>query len=261
MSWRRQDRMRLGEAGAPDAASRATRRVSEREREEAAARLARAHRDGRFGASDLYERRMEALLTTRTQADLDRVVGDLDELVTARVRTRMLRVIARARAEGRLDFDEFCQRTDRCLEPLVRAHADGLVGDLGHRIVRPLRRRPSWEPLARRALVTGLAGGAVGTALVAIPTALDLPGGVGQWLPLAIGTGVFSAVGSAIASVAWTVRGGPRSVLVRTRAGQAGTGSFSRHSQAIPGRSSVPSGPRRPRGQTRHHRPPGSPLP
>lgn len=216
--WHRHDRVRLDEAAAPDAAFRAARRVSEREREAAAGLLARAQRDGRFGASDLYERRMEALLTARTQADLDGLVGDLDDLVTARVRTRMLRVIARARAEGRLDFDEFCERTDRCLEPLARLHADGLVGDLGYRVVRPVRRRPSWEPMARRVALTGLAGGAVGTALVTVPTALDLPGGVGQWLPLAIGTGVFSAVGTAIAAVAWTVRGAEaRAALVRAR--------------------------------------------
>lgn len=208
--------MRLDEVGAPDAAARAARRVGEREREAAAALLARAQRDGRFGASDLYERRMEGLLTARTQGELDGLVGDLEELVDARVRTRMLRVIARARADGRLDFDEFCQRTDRCLEPLARAHANGVVGDLGYRVVRPVRRRPGWEPAARRVVLTGIAGGVLGTALVAVPTALDLPGGVGQWLPLALGTGLFSAVGTAVAAVAWAVRGaGARAALVR----------------------------------------------
>lgn len=215
--WRH-DRMRLDPLPGTDGGSRAARRVSEGEREQAAGQLARAQREGRFGASDMYERRMEGLLTARTQGDLDALVGDLDDLVTARIRTRMLRVIARARAEGRLDFDEFCQRTDRCLEPLVRVHADGLVGDLGYRVVRPVRRHRPWEPLARRAAMTGLAGGAVGTALVAVPTALDLPGGVGQWLPLALGTGVFTAVGTAIATVAWTVRGAEaRAALARAR--------------------------------------------
>lgn len=212
------DRMRLDASAETDRGARAARRVSEGERELAAGQLARAQREGRFGASDLYEQRMEGLLTARTQGDLDALVGDLGELVTARIRTRMLRVIARARAEGRLDFDEFCQRTDRCLEPLAREHADGLVGDLGYRLVRPVRRRRSWEPLARRAALTGLVGGAVGTALVAVPTALDLPGGVGQWLPLAAGTGVFTAVGTAIATVAWTVRGAEaRAAVARAR--------------------------------------------
>ena len=267
MNRRRHDRMRLDEAPPPDAAARAARRIGEREREAAAAALARAQRDGRFGASDLYERRMEVVLAARTQADLDRIVGDLEELVPARVRTRMLRVIARARADGRLDFDEFCERTDRCLEPLARAHADGLVGDLGFRVVRPVRRRPAWEPAARKVVLTGLAGGAVGTALVAVPTALDLPGGVGQWLPLAVGTGVFSAVGTAIAAVAWTVRGADaRAALVRQRpvpgAGPGtrrtpGAGPGTRrtpgagpgplpHRPPTPGRRSTPGRPRRP---------------
>lgn len=250
--------MRLDETPPPSPAARATRRISEHDREEAAAALGRAHRDGRFGASDLYEQRMEALLTARTQGDLDRVVGDLGELVTARVRTRMLRVIARARAEGRLDFDEFCARTDRCLEPLVRAHADGLVGDLGYRVVRPVRRRYWWEPLARRAALTGLAGGAIGAALVAVPTALDLPGGVGQWLPLAIGTGVFSALGTAIATVAWTVRGSDaRDAIVRARA--AGGARPQGGSSAIPGRPHVAPRPARISRESRHRRPPSSP--
>jgi Domain of unknown function (DUF1707) len=198
--------MRLDATPTPDARRQGLRRVTEAERETAAGLLSQAQRDGRFGASDLYERRMEALVAARTQADVDALVGDLRDLVTGRVRTRMLRVIARARADGQLDFDEFCERTDRCLEPLSRAHADGLVGDLGYQVVRPLRRRPSWEPAARRVAAASVVGGLVGTALVAVPSALDLPGGLGQWMPLAVGTGIVSAIGTAIAAVAWTVR-------------------------------------------------------
>lgn len=190
----------------PRADGHPARRVGERDREAAATRLARASRAGRFGASDLYERRMEALVTARTRGDIDRLTRDLDELVTGRLRTRMLRAIAKARAEDRLDFDEFCGRTDRCLEPITRADADGLVADLGLRVVRRARHRRSWEPVVRRVVLTGLVGGVAGTALVAVPTALDLPGGVGQWLPLAVGTGIFSAIGSGIAALAWLVR-------------------------------------------------------
>lgn len=203
---RRHARMRLDAVPEAGSVSRAARRVGEREREAAAALLARASRAGRFGASDLYERRMEELVTARTQSDIDRLTGDLDELVTGKIRTRMLRVIAKARAEGRLEFAEFCERTDRCLEPVTRTRANGLVGDLGYRVVRPGRRRHSWEPAARRVALAGLVGGVAGTALVVVPSALDLPGGVGQWLPLAVGTGVFSAIGSGLASLAWLVR-------------------------------------------------------
>ncbi len=203
---RRHGRMRLAPSTDEVDARSAARRVGARDREAAAAELARASRAGRFGASDLYERRMESLVTARTQADVERLTGDLEELVTGKIRTRMLRVIAKARAEGRLEFDEFCERTDRCLEPITRAHADGLVADLGYRVVRRARHRRSWEPVARRVVLTGLAGGVAGTALVALPTALDLPGGVGQWLPLALGTGLFSAIGSGVAALAWMVR-------------------------------------------------------
>lgn len=208
--------MRLSTVPAPAAAEQDLRRVTEAERETAAALLARAQRDGRFGASDLYERRMESLVSARTEGELRALVGDLDDLVTGRVRTRMLQVIARARADGRLDFEEFCERTDRCLEPLSHVHADGLVGDLGYRVVQPLRRRPSWEPAARRVAAASVVGGFVGTALVAVPSALDLPGGLGQWLPLAVATGIVSAVGTAIAAVAWTVRSaGSHPTIVR----------------------------------------------
>lgn len=149
---------------------------------------------------------MEELVTARTRADVDRLIADLDELVTGKIRTRMLRVIAKARVEDRLGFDEFCERTDRCLEPITRAHADGLVADLGYRVVRRARRGRSWEPVARRIVLTGLVAGVAGTALVAVPAALDLPGGIGQWLPLALGTGFFSAIGSGVAALAWMVR-------------------------------------------------------
>ncbi|MGH8981788.1 MAG: DUF1707 SHOCT-like domain-containing protein [Acidimicrobiales bacterium] len=203
---RRHDRLRLSVVRRTERVDRSAIRVSEHDREVAAGLLGHAQRAGHFGASDLYERRMEGLVTASSWADLDVLTADLKELVTGKVRTRMLRVIAKARAQDRLDFDEFCERTDRCLLPLMREDAEKLVGDLGYRVVHPGRHHPDWEPAARRAAFTGLVGGLVGMVLVAVPTSLDLPGGVGQWLPLAIGTGVFTAIGSGIASIAWQVR-------------------------------------------------------
>ncbi|HEY1734884.1 MAG TPA: DUF1707 domain-containing protein, partial [Acidimicrobiales bacterium] len=66
------------------------RRVGDVERSRAADALARAQREGRFGSSDLYEQRMDELPTTRCQADLDRLTGDLDDFVPAPVRQEVL---------------------------------------------------------------------------------------------------------------------------------------------------------------------------
>lgn len=241
---RRHDQLRLAVSPVNGRLPRSAMRVGERDREIAAGLLARAQAAGRFGASDLYERRMEELVTARTWADLDVLTADLKELVTSKVRTRMLRVIAKARAEDRLDFDEFCERTDRCLQPITRADAQDLVGDLGYRVVRPGRHHPTWEPAARRVAFTGLIGGLAGTVLVAVPTSLDLPGGVGQWLPLAIGTGVFSAIGSSIAAFAWQVRA-PRHALETEggpRAGAHGAHHADQAHHGVEGGHTAPAG-------------------
>lgn len=230
---RHRHRLRL-RRGMPPGAQVGDQRVSEAEREGAARRLARAQHDGRFGSGDGYEQRMEQLLGARSRADVDRLVGDLDDLVPGTVRRRMLRVVAAAHADGRLDFEEFSRRTDRCLEPLDRRAAEGLVGDLGYRLARPVRRRPWWAPVARRVGVPAAVGGVVGTALVAVPAGLDLPGGLSQWLPLAVGTGVFSAVGTGIASLAWWARPPSRRLLGNPGGGTstaAGSGCYAAPSQ------------------------------
>ncbi|MGH9087949.1 MAG: hypothetical protein ACRDYZ_07530 [Acidimicrobiales bacterium] len=214
--WLSRRDLRLRRAGPGAGAD--TQRATEATRDRAARRLARAQHEGRFASSDLYECRMEALLTARRQADVDRLVGDLEDLVPAHVRSRMLRVIARAHADGRLDLDDFDHRTDRCLEPLRRDAADALVADLGYRLVRPgrpLGRPGPWARAARRIGVPAAVGGVVGTALVAVPAGLDLPGGLAQWLPLALGTGAFSAVGTGIATLAWLSRPPSRRPLQR----------------------------------------------
>ena len=158
---------------------------------------------------------MEALLGARRRLDLDLIAGDLDDLVPAWVRSRLLRLVARAHADGRLDFEEFTRRTDRCLEPLTRIEADALVADLGFRLVRPVRRRPPWLGVLRRVAVPAAAGGAIGMALVAVPAGIDLPGGFSQWLPLAVGTGAFSAVGTGVAALAWLLRPPSRRTVPR----------------------------------------------
>ncbi len=201
-----------------DPTSRAHRRVTDAQREQAARRLGQAQREGRFATSDLYEQRMEQLLTARRQEDLDRLVGDLDGLVPSGIRRQLLRVLAQAHADGRLDLEELESRTDRCLEPLHRSAADTLVGDLGYRLEGPERRparAAAWRRVGRRIGVPAAVGGVVGTALVAVPAGLDLPGGVAQWLPLALGTGAFSAVGSGIVTVAWRARPPSRRPLHR----------------------------------------------
>ncbi|MGH9109135.1 MAG: DUF1707 domain-containing protein [Acidimicrobiales bacterium] len=214
-------RLRRARRSLPDGGEAAgRRRMTDVDREQAARRLGRAQEEGRFGSSDLYEQRMESLLAARRQTDVDRLVGDLGDLVPSSVRARMLRVVARAHADGRLDMDELTWRTDRCLEPMTRARAEALVGDLGYRIVRPGRTRLVMTRSVRRVAVTAAAAGAAGAALVAVPAGLDLPGGFSQWFPLAIGTGVFTAAGAGIAAVAWLVRPGPRRLL----AGPVGRG-------------------------------------
>ena len=183
------------------------RRVGDAERSQAADALARAQREGRFGSSDLYEQRMDELPAARRQADLDRLTGDLDDLVPAPVRQEVLEAVARAHARGILDFDEFDVRSDRGLGPLTYAAAEQLVGDLGYEITGWTAPVPSrWRRRFRVVAVPAAVGGLVGTALVAVPAAVDLPGDAVQWLPLAVGTGLFAAVGTAIATVAWKVR-------------------------------------------------------
>ena len=54
---RREARLRLVPVASP------ARRVSEKERQEVRALLVRARRDGRFGSFDLYEQRLEALVS------------------------------------------------------------------------------------------------------------------------------------------------------------------------------------------------------
>lgn len=200
----------------PSGSVAASQLLTEQDRDRAARQLARAQRDGRFASSDLYEQRMEVLLGARRRSDLDQVVGDLDDLVPARVRSRLLHLLARAHADGRLDYEQFSSRTDRCLEPLDHAGGDRLVADLGFRLTTPVRSRPAWVGTLRRVAVPAALGGAVGTALVAVPAGLDLPGGLSQWLPLAIGTGAFSAVGTGVATLAWLLRPPSRRTLSRS---------------------------------------------
>ena len=150
---------------------------------------------------------MDELPTARCQADLDRLTGDLDDLVPAPVRQEVLEAVARARARGVLDFDEFDVRSDRGLGPLTYTAAERLVGDLGYEITGRTALVPSrWRRRFRVVAVPAAVGGLVGTALVAVPAAVDLPGDAVQWLPLAVGTGLLAAVGTAIATVAWKVR-------------------------------------------------------
>lgn len=206
---RRGPELRLEElpSGVPGTTS--ARRITDATRERAATALGRAQREGRFGSSDLYERRMAGLPSARRQRDLDDLLADLDDLVPGRVRDGMLRLIARAHADGRLDFVQFSMRSDRCLGPLTRLEADALVHDLGYRVAwanRGLLSRSEWAAPVRRVAALGGAGGIVGAGLVAVPAGIDLPGGISLWLPLAIATGVFTGLGTAIAAVAWMVR-------------------------------------------------------
>jgi uncharacterized protein DUF1707 len=186
------------------------RRVGDAERARAADALARAQRDGRFGSSDLYEQRMDELPAARCQADLDRLTGDLDDLVPAPVRQEVLDAVAKAHARGVLDFDEFDVRSDRSLGPLTYAAANRLVTDLGYEIADRTTAVPSrWRRWLGVVAVPAAVGGIVGTGLVAVPAAVDLPGDAVHWLPLAVGTGLFAAIGTAIAAVAWRVRRPP----------------------------------------------------
>jgi len=181
--------------------------VGDADRARAAAALSGAQRDGRFGSSDEYERRMEALAAARRQSDVVALTGDLDDLVPSPVRQEVLDAVARAHARGLLDFEEFEGRSDRALRPLSYADAGVLVADLGYEVVDRRNREPArWRRWVRLVGVPAAVGGVAGVALVAVPAAVDLPGDAVHWLPLAIGTGVFTAVGSAIAAVAWKVR-------------------------------------------------------
>lgn len=201
--------LRLSEREPAELRATPEHRISDTGREEAAEALGRAQRDGRFGASDLYERRMASLHGAARQRDLDDLLGDLDDLVPGRVREGMLRAVARAHAEGRLDFAEFSARSDRCLGPLSRAEAEALVRDLGYRIALPMPQRgalAAWAGPLRRVTTVAAVGGIVGAGLVALPAGLELPGEISMWLPLVFVTGAFTAVASAIATVAWMVR-------------------------------------------------------
>lgn len=201
--------LRLSEREPAEVRATPEHRISDAGREEAAEALGRAQREGRFGASDLYERRMASLHGAARRRDLDHLVGDLDDLVPGRVRDGMLRAVARAHAEGRLDFAEFSARSDRCLGPLTRADAEVLVRDLGYRIAPPVPQRrvlAAWAGPLRRVGTVGAVGGIVGAGLVALPAGLELPGEISMWLPLALATGAFTAVATGIATVAWMVR-------------------------------------------------------
>ncbi len=200
-------------------ASSADRRPTDRERHEAATLLGHAQREGRFGASDLYERRLGAVEAATSRRELDALVADLDALVPETVRAEVIELLCRAHADGRLGVEELDERTSRCFGPLDAAGADALVGDLGHRIVRGDPARTAYPYQAawwrrglrpRRVLRSVRApvgvGAGVCAVVLAVPATLSVPGGEGQWVSLAVSCGLFSAVATVISACAWKLR-------------------------------------------------------
>ena len=202
--WRRGEGLRLVAAAGP------SRPVGEKDRQMARVLLARAQRDGRFGASDVYEQRLEALAGVVTRADLDVLVADLDDLVPEPVRAQVLGVLRQAYGDGTLSSDGFDERTDRCLGMLTAKEAEALVSDLGYRIERAERAhrmRTLASRVASRVAPPAAVGICSGAAVLAAPVALGT--GVGHWVPLAVGTGAFGAVCASGIALAWRLRPRP----------------------------------------------------
>ncbi len=199
--WRRGRGFRLVPAdGLP-------RRISEKERQEARGLLTRAQREGRFGASDVYEQRLEGLAGAVTKADLDAIVADLDELIPETTRAQLLAVVRQAHADGTLPADGFYERTERCLGAVTRNEAATLVSDLGYRIERA-ERVPRLRKLPSRVAPPAVVGVCSGVAVLAAPVALGT--GVAHWVPLAVGTAVFGTACASGVAFAWTLRSRPR---------------------------------------------------
>ena len=199
--WRRGRGFRLVPAdGLP-------RRSSEKERQEARGLLTRAQREGRFGASDVYEQRLEGLAGAVTKADLDAIVADLDELIPETTRAQLLAVVRQAHADGTLPADGFYERTERCLGAVTRNEAATLVSDLGYRIERA-ERVPRLRKLPSRVAPPAVVGVCSGVAVLAAPVALGT--GVAHWVPLAVGTAVFGTACASGVAFAWTLRSRPR---------------------------------------------------
>lgn len=178
--------------------------VTERERRAARLLLARAQREGRFGVSDLYEVRLDALAGVATRAELELVVRDVDDLLTDATRERVLAVVRHAHAVGTLPLAGFDERTERCLGAITSQEAEALVSDLGYlveRTARPTRTRR----IASRAAPAALVGVLSGAAVLAAPIGFGV--GVSPWVPLAAGTAVFGALFASVVTLAWKVRG------------------------------------------------------
>ncbi|MDA8074897.1 MAG: DUF1707 domain-containing protein [Actinomycetota bacterium] len=198
--WRRGGGLRLVPAAGPP------RRIGEKDRQEARGLLARAQREGRFGASDVYEQRLEALAVAVTRRDVDVLVADLDELVPEPLRAHVLAVVRQAYADGTLPADGFDERTERCLGMLTAKEAAALVADLGYQIERAGRAQ-RLRALASRVAPPAAVGICSGAAVLAAPVALGT--GVAHWMPLAVGTGVFGAVCASGVALAWRLRPRP----------------------------------------------------
>ena len=199
--WRRGRGFRLVPVAGPP------RRIGEKERQEARGLLARAQREGRFGASDVYEQRLEGLAGAVTKADLDAIVADLDELIPEATRAQLLAVIRQAHADGTLPADGFYERTERCLGTVTRNEAAALVTDLGYRIERA-ERATRLRKLASRVAPPAVVGVCSGVAVLAAPVALGT--GVAHWVPLAVGTAVFGTACASGVALAWTLCPRPR---------------------------------------------------
>ena len=199
--WRRGRGFRLVPVAGPP------RRIGEKERQEARGLLARAQREGRFGASDVYEQRLEGLVGAVTKADLDSIVADLDELIPEATRAQLLAVIRQAHADGTLPADGFYERTERCLGTVTRNEAAALVIDLGYRIERT-ERATRLRKLASRVAPPAVVGVCSGAAVLAAPVALGT--GVAHWVPLAVGTAAFGTMCTSGVMLAWTLRPRPR---------------------------------------------------
>ena len=199
--WRRGEGLRLVAAAGP------SRPVGEKDRHMARVLLARAQREGRFGASDVYEQRLEALAGVVTRADLDVLVADLDELVPEALRAQVLAVVRQAYAGGTLPADGFYERTERCLGMLTATEAEALVFDLGYRIERA-ERAHRLRTLASRVAPPAAVGVCSGAAVLGIPVALGT--GVAHWVPLAVGTAVFGTACASGVALAWTLCPRPR---------------------------------------------------
>jgi len=195
--WRRGTNLRLVRVAGPP------RRIGEKDRQKARGLLARAQREGRFGALDVYEQRLEALAGAVSTGDLDALVADLDELVCEPVRVQLLAVIRRAYADGTLPADGFYERTERCLGMLTATEASALVSDLGYGLERT-RSAHRLRALASRVAPPALVGVCSGAAVLAAPVALGT--GVAHWVPLAVGTGVFGTACASGVALAWRLR-------------------------------------------------------